>query len=77
MEKTYCGISLGETMITDIDFTDDVVIFAETLEVLVHALDTLGNSMPSQRGHRYPTTNCCEWRTCLLGGLLYVPWEGY
>ena len=28
-------------MITNLDFPDDVVIFAEKLEVLVHALDTL------------------------------------
>ena len=34
--KTDCGISLGEAMITDLDFADDIVIFAETLEVLVH-----------------------------------------
>ena len=41
VEKTDCGISLGEDKITDLDFADDVVIFAETLEVLVHTLDTL------------------------------------
>ena len=39
--KTDCGISLGEATITDIDFADNIVIFAETLEALVAALDTL------------------------------------
>ena len=39
--KPGCGISFGEAMITDLDFADNVVIFAETLEVLVDTLDTL------------------------------------
>ena len=41
MGNTDCGISLGEAMITDLDFADDIAIFAETLEALVTALDTL------------------------------------
>ena len=41
MDKTDCGLSLRETVITDLVFDDDVVIFAEMMEVLVHALDTL------------------------------------
>ena len=32
---------VGEAMITDLDFVDDVAIFAETLEVQVGALDSL------------------------------------
>ena len=32
---------MGEATITDLDFADDIVIFTETLEVLVGALDTL------------------------------------
>ena len=39
--ETDCGISLGEATITDLDFADDIVIFAETLEALVAALDIL------------------------------------
>ena len=41
MGKTDCGISLGEAPDTDLDFADDIVIFAETLEALVATLDTL------------------------------------
>ena len=41
VEKTDCWMSFGEAMITDLDFADNVVIFAETLEVLVDTLDTL------------------------------------
>ena len=33
--------NLGEAIITDLDFSDNVVIFAETLEALVQALDIL------------------------------------
>ena len=41
VEKTDCGLSSGEAMITDHDFADNIVIFAEMLEVLVGTLDTL------------------------------------
>ena len=41
MEETHGGISLGDARITNLDFADDVVIFVETLEALLHALDTL------------------------------------
>ena len=41
LEKTDCVLSLWEAMITNLVFTRDVVIIAETLEVLVGALDTL------------------------------------
>ena len=33
VEKTDSGISFGETMITDLVFADDKVIFADTLEI--------------------------------------------
>ena len=36
--KTNCGISLREATITDLDFADDILIFAETMEALVGAL---------------------------------------
>ena len=36
-----CGVSFGEVRITDLDFADDAVIFAETLDVLIMALETL------------------------------------
>ena len=41
MEKTDCGIPLGDSNITEINIANDVVIFAEKLKVLLHALDTL------------------------------------
>ena len=36
-----CGISIGGSTINDLDFADDVVIFAETLELLGGALEVL------------------------------------
>ena len=44
MGKTDFVILLGEDRIANLDFADDVVIFAETLEFLVHALDTLAEN---------------------------------
>ena len=41
MGNTDCGVSWGDARITDLDFADDIAIFAETLEALVTALDTL------------------------------------
>ena len=35
------GASIEEARITDLDFANDAVIFAETLDVLTHALETL------------------------------------
>ena len=37
--KTDCGISLEGAMVIDIDIADYVVILAETVGVLLHALD--------------------------------------
>ena len=41
MGQTECGKSLGEAIITDLDFADDVVIFAKSLEALEDVLVTL------------------------------------
>ena len=35
------GASIGDERFTDLDFADDTVIFAETMEVLVASLDAL------------------------------------
>ena len=41
MDRSRCGADIGNTRITDLDFADDAVIFAESLEVLVSALEAL------------------------------------
>ena len=34
-ERSSCGASLGNVKISDLDFTDDAVILAETLDILL------------------------------------------
>ncbi|KAG0730593.1 Retrovirus-related Pol polyprotein from type-2 retrotransposable element R2DM [Chionoecetes opilio] len=41
VDQRDCGASIGNTKITDLVFADDAVIFAESLEVLVMALEAL------------------------------------
>ncbi|KAG0714105.1 LINE-1 retrotransposable element ORF2 protein [Chionoecetes opilio] len=41
VNQSDCGASVGNTKITDLVFADDAVIFAESLEVLVMALEAL------------------------------------
>ena len=39
VDQSHCGASVGNTKITDLVFADDAVIFAESLNVLVMALE--------------------------------------
>ena len=40
-ERSSCGASLGNVKISDVDFAVDAVILAETLDVLMAALEAL------------------------------------
>ena len=40
-ERSSCGASFVNVKISDLDFTDDAVIFAETLEIILGALEVL------------------------------------
>ena len=40
-ERSSCGASFGKVKISDFDFADDAVIFAETLDILLVALEEL------------------------------------
>ena len=40
-ERSSCGASFGNVKISDLDFTDDTVIFVETLDILLGALEVL------------------------------------
>ncbi len=40
-ERSSCGTSFGNVKISDLDFADDAVIFAETLDILLGALEVL------------------------------------
>ena len=45
VEQSHCGASVGNTEITDLVFADDAEIFAESLEVLVMALEALSQTL--------------------------------
>ena len=45
VEQSHCGASVSNTEITDLVFADDAAIFAESLEVLVMALEALHEEM--------------------------------
>ena len=40
-ERSNCGASFGNVKISDLDFADDAVIFAETFDILLGALEVL------------------------------------
>ena len=40
-ERSSCGASFGNVRISDLDFTDDAVIFTETLYILMGTLKAL------------------------------------
>ena len=40
-ERSSCNASFGNVKISDLDFADDAVIFAETLDILLGALEVL------------------------------------
>ena len=42
-ERSSCGASFGNVKIYDLDFADDAVIFTETLDILLGALEVLNN----------------------------------
>ena len=41
-DRSSCGASFGNVKISDLDFADDAVIFAETLDILLGTLEPLG-----------------------------------
>ena len=46
-ERSSCGVSFGNVKISDLDFANDAVIFAETLDILLGALDVLNEESGS------------------------------
>ena len=40
-ERLSCGASFGNVKVSDLDFADDAVIFAATLDILLGALEML------------------------------------
>ena len=46
-ERSSCGASFGNVKISDLDFADDAVIFEETLDILLGALEVLNEESES------------------------------
>ena len=71
LEKSSCSASFGNVKISDLDFADDAVIFAEIhmgdLEALNEASEPLGLrlSMNSDRGFQWHLRCCYLVCTCL------------
>jgi len=47
-ERSSCGASFGNVKISDLDFVDDAVIFAETRDILLGALEVLNEESEPQ-----------------------------
>ena len=45
LERSSCGASIGNVKISDLDFAEDAVIFAETLDILLGALKVLNEEL--------------------------------
>ena len=45
LERSSCGASFGNVKISDLDFTDDAFIFAETLDILLGAVKVLNEEL--------------------------------
>ncbi|KAG0723488.1 G-protein coupled receptor moody [Chionoecetes opilio] len=67
VDQSDCGASLGNTKITDLVFADDAVIFAESLEVLVMALEALHE----EANPLGPEVNWLKTKVQAFGGLEY------
>ena len=48
-ERPSCGASFGKIKITDLDFADDAVIFAETLDIIFGMLELLNEELEPLR----------------------------
>ena len=44
-QRSSCGASFGNAKISDLDFADDAVNFAETLDILLGALEVLNEAL--------------------------------
>ena len=73
-ERSSCGASFGNVKISDVDFADDAVIFAETLDILWGALEML-NEESEPLGLRVSSvkTKIQAFNDILDAAILYVP----
>ena len=73
-ERSSCGASFGNVKISDIDFADDAVIFAETLHILLGALEVLNKeSEPLGLRVSWVKTKIQAFNDILDAAILSVP----
>ena len=73
-ERSRCGASFGNVKIFDLDFADDAVIFAETLDILLGALEVLNvESEPLGLRVSWIKTKIQAFNDILDAALLSVP----
>ena len=70
-ERSICGASFGNIKISDLDFTDDAVIFAETLDIFWGALDAMNEESEPLEEEEIGTILCAECWCCLSSLLGY------
>ena len=73
-ERSSCIASFGNVKISDLDFADDAVIFAETLDILLAALEVL-NEQSEPLGLQFPwvKTKIQAFNDILDAAILSVP----
>ena len=73
-ERSSCGASFGNIKISDLDFADDAVIFAETLDILLVALEVLNEeSEPLGLRVSWVKTKIQAFNDILVAAILSVP----
>ena len=73
-ERSSCGASFGNVKISDLNFADDAVIFAETLDILLGALVVLNEeSEPLGLRVSWVKTKIQAFNDILDAAILFVP----
>ena len=73
-ERSSCGASFGNVKISDLDFADDAVIFAETLDILLGVLEVLNEeSEPLAFRVSWVKTKIQAFNDILDAAILSVP----
>ena len=72
-ERSSCGASFGNVKISDLDFADDAVIFVETLDILLGALEVMNESEPLRLRVSWVKTKIQAFNDILDAAILSVP----
>jgi len=73
-ERSSCGASFGNVKVSDLDFADDAVIFAESLDILLGALEVLNEELePLRLRVSWVKTKIQPFNDILDAAILSVP----